>query len=139
MNKTSFTCPPAPPDKKKYIADLGKILVKDNGKKKYYKPEEVKKAHKKSDWSAYDFSCWGMCTFSSHSDFDLHHQETGEVCDYTSMKATMLEGLSWNDTADLLQWPEVDLDTSWLDIGDLLGGFLEGIGDFFSSISEGLD
>lgn len=37
-------CPPAPPNKKDYITDIGKILVKEHGKKKYYKPEEVKKA-----------------------------------------------------------------------------------------------
>jgi hypothetical protein len=51
MSELNFVCPPAPTDKRKYISDLGKILVKDYGKKKYYKPTEVKKAHKKSEWS----------------------------------------------------------------------------------------
>lgn len=55
----NFKCPPAPPDKRAYIAEIGKILVHDFGKKKYYKPKEVKKAHKKSNWAdGLDFSCW---------------------------------------------------------------------------------
>ena len=36
-------CPTAPPNKKEYITDIGKLLVAEHGKKKYYKPEEVKK------------------------------------------------------------------------------------------------
>src|SRR6187549_577870 len=94
MSALNFVGHPAPPDKRKYISDLGKILVVDYGKKKYYKPEEVKKAHKKSRWSSVDFSCWGMSTYASHFDFDAYHHQVGETCDYTSMKAEMLEGIS---------------------------------------------
>lgn len=137
MSNLSFQCPPAPPDKKRYISDLGRILVADNGKKKYYKPEEVKKAHKKSHWSNYDFSCWGMSTYSSHSDFDRYHQETGEVCDYTAMKSEMLEGLSSSDSVHLADLPIDSLDASWLDIGDVLSGVLDGLGEFFSAIADG--
>lgn len=139
MSELNFVCPPAPADKRKYVSDLGKILVKDYGKKKYYKPKEVKEAHKKSPWSEFDFSCWGMSTYSSHSDFDHYHQETGEVCDYTSMKAEMLEGISLTDSIHLPDLTDIDLDASWLDIGDLLGGMLEGIGEFFSSILSSID
>lgn len=135
----NYTCPPAPQDKRKYITDIGKILVADNGKKKYYKPEEVKKAHQKSQWGGLDFSCWGMSTFTSHSDFDNYHLEIGETCDYATMKAEMLEGISLTDTIHLVDLQEIDLDASWLDMGDLLGGVLEGIGDFFSAIAEGLN
>lgn len=53
----SKNCPSPPENKKEYIFDLGKILVKDYGKKKYYKPVEVKKAHQKSKWSELDFDC----------------------------------------------------------------------------------
>lgn len=133
----NFVCPPAPSDKRKYIADIGKILVADYGKKKYYKPEEVKRAHKKSDWRGFDFSCWGMSTFTSHADFDSYHQEVGEACDYATMKAEMLEGISLTDSVHLADLPEIDLDASWLDIGTLLDGVLEGAGDFFSGIADG--
>lgn len=137
MSNMNFVCPPAPIDKRKYISDLGKILVVDYGKKKYYEPKEVKKAHKKSEWRAYDFSCWGMSTYSSHSDFDSYHQETGEICDYAAMKTEMLEGISLTDSIHLADLPAIDIDASWLDIGGLLEGILEGIGDFFSAIADG--
>ena len=132
------TCHPAPTDKRKYISDIGKILVKDYGKKKYYKPKEVKRAHKKSAWDHFDFSCWAMSTYSSHSDFDEYHQTTGEECDYTSMKAEMLEGISLTDNVHLADLSEIDLDASWLDLGDVLDGVLNGIGAFFGAILEGL-
>lgn len=133
-------CHPAPADKRKYIGDIGRILVKDYGKKKYYKTEEVKEAHKKSDWgNGLDFSCWAMSTFSSHHDFDRHHEVSGEVCDYTEMKSTMLEGISTSDNIDLTSLPEIDLDASWLEFGDIFDGVLEGIGEFFAAIISSID
>jgi hypothetical protein len=132
----STSCSPPPANKKEYLSDIGKILVKDYGKKKYYKPEEVKKAHKKSKWNdGVDFSCWGMSTFSSHSDFTDYHQQTGEQCDYTEMKSTMLQGLSLSESV-VLNAP--DNETSWLDLSDLYEGILDGIGEFISGITDGL-
>lgn len=133
----NFVCPHAPLDKRGYIKDLGTILVKDFGKKKYYEPKEVKQAHKKSNWSSFDFSCWGMSTFSSHSDFDNYHKETGEVCDYVAMKAEMLDGISTSDI-NLSSLTDFDWDTSWLDLGELFGNILGGIGEFFSSIADSI-
>jgi hypothetical protein len=133
------SCPSAPVDKRAYIADIGRILVKDFGRKKYYKPQEVKKAHAKSKWYEYlDFSCWGMSTFSSHTDFDEYHEQTGEACDYVQMKSEMLEGISSTDMVHLTDFPGLDVDASWLDLGDVVGGILEGVGEFFSGIADGL-
>lgn len=133
------SCAPAPTNKKEYIADIGKILVSDYGKKKYYKPEEVKQAYRKSKWYEYlDFSCWGMSTFSSHADFDKYHQETGEVCDYAEMKTEMLSALSYSSSTDLVEISDLDIDASWLDFGDIFSGILEGIGEFIGAIFEGL-
>ncbi len=132
-------CAPAPTDKKEYITDIGKILVQENGKKKFYKPEEVKKAHRKSKWyDGLDFSCWGMSTFSSHSDFDEYHEQTGEVCDYVEMKTEMLSGISNSNITDWTMIPDIDLDASWLDFGDIFDGLLEGIGEFIGGIFDGL-
>ena len=139
MTQLHSACPPAPLNKRKYISDLGKILVADYGKKKYYKPSEVKQSHRKSEWHVLDFSCWGMSTYSSHADFDEYHQQTGEICDYTSMKAEMLEGISITNSDHLTDLSDVDLDASWLDIGGTLDGVLEGIAEFFSSIADSLD
>lgn len=37
-------CDLKPKDKKKYISDVGERLVRDHGKKKYYQPEQIRKA-----------------------------------------------------------------------------------------------
>ena len=72
-----------------------------------------------------------MSTYSSHTEFDKYHQQTGEACDYISMKTEMLEGISSTDSIDLTKLPDVDLGASWLDIGEILAGILDGLGDFF--------
>lgn len=134
-------CPPAPPNKKEYITDIGKILVKEHGQKKYYKPEEVKKASKKSkyyDASGIDWHCWAMCTFSSHSDFDAYHEATGEICNYVVMKGEMLGGLAKNASADWLAIPNLDIDASWLDFGEIFEGIFKGIGEFIGGILDEL-
>ena len=134
----SISCPPPPANQKEYLTDIGKILVKDYGKKKYYKPEEVKKAHNKSKWyDGVDFSCWGMSTFSSHSDFDHYHQQTGETCDYAEMKAKMHQGLSLSESVNFTDM-NTHTDTSWLDLSDVFGGIIGGIGDFIQGICDGL-
>ncbi len=134
-----ISCAPAPTNKKEYISDIGRILVEEHGKKKYYKPEEVKKAHQKSKWyDGLDFSCWAMSTFSSHSDFDKYHEETGEVCNYAEMKSEMLTGISNSNVTDWASIPDIDLDASWLDLGELFEGVLEGIGEFIAGILDGL-
>ena len=75
--------------------------------------------------------CWAMYIFSSHSDFDSYHQATREVCDYVAMKTEMLDGLTTSAAnVDWLEIPNLDIDASWLDLGDIFGGILEGIGDF---------
>jgi hypothetical protein len=135
----SKSCPKAPENKKAYLIDIGKILVKEHGKKKYYKPEEVKKAHQQSNWyDGLDFSCWGMSTYCSRDDFNSYHQQTGEECDYTLMKTEMIEGLSISHGSDSIDQSDFDMDASWLDMGDLLGNSYDGIGDLIGGIFEGL-
>tara|TARA_B100000809_G_C14667188_1_gene361833 strand:- start:89 stop:487 length:399 start_codon:yes stop_codon:yes gene_type:complete len=128
-------CTVSPTNKKEYISDIAKILIKNNGKKKYYKPEEVKEAHKQSKWyDGLDFSCWGMSTFSSHTDFDNYHQETGEICDYVEMKTEMISGLSITSSVVWTDIPDIDVDASWLDFGE----FFEGVGEFLGAIFDGV-
>jgi len=130
-------CPQAPSNKKKYISDIGKILINNYGKKKYYQPKEVKEAHRKSKWyDGFDFSCWAMSTFSSHSDFDKHHEETGEICDYVEMKKEMLSELSVNPTPNLTEVVDLNIDISWLDFGDIFENIFVGIGEFIGGILE---
>jgi len=133
--------PSSPKNKKEYISKIGVILVKEHGKKKYYKPEEVKIAAKKAkqnELSKIDWACWAMCTFSSHSDFDSYHRAIGESCDYVSMKTEMLSGLSLT-TNDWSSIPDLDIDSSWLDFGEVFENIFEGIGDFVGAIFDNLD
>ncbi|WP_162051445.1 hypothetical protein [Pontibacter pamirensis] len=132
------SCQIEPNDKKGYIKELGNILVREYGKKRFYKPEEVKKAHRQSKWSYMDFSCWGMSVFSSHEDFDAHHQEAGESCDYVGMKSEMLGGLSMAESGSWIDIPDLDIDASWLDFGEAIGGVLGGIGELLAGVGDAL-
>ena len=94
----SDNCHLPPTNKKAHLAEIGKILVNDYGKKKYYEPEEVKKAHKKSSrYSGGDFYCWDMSVFCSHEAFDAYHKMIEETCDYIEMKKEMLTGITKNN------------------------------------------
>lgn len=133
----STNCPAAPADKKEYLTDIGQILVREYGTKMYYKTEEVEKAHKKSKWyEGLDFSCWGMSTFSSHEDFDRHHEATGEHCDYAEMKSEMLNGLSISDGYQIFE--NMEIDASWLDFGEVFGIAADGLGQFVAGIFDGI-
>jgi hypothetical protein len=104
--------------------------------KEFYKPEDVKKAHKKSKWfknlDGLDFSCWAMYSFTSHIDSDKYHEQKGEVCNYGYMKAEILCGLSGNSILNLTEIPDLNIDASWLNFGDVFEGFGKFISVIFS-------
>lgn len=54
------------------------------------------------------------------------------------MRTEMLKGLSTNNSTNWASIADVDIDTSWLDFGDVFDGILEGLGDLFLGIFEGL-
>jgi hypothetical protein len=116
-------CHMKPADKKVFIGAVGKELVRTNGKKKYYKPTEVRTA---ADSCGYpiDIHCWAYCFFSTPSDFAALHDAAGEVCDYVAMKTEILADLASGSAFSLL-----DIDLSWLDWPDI----------DFSSIFDGFD
>jgi hypothetical protein len=119
-------------NKKEYISDIGQILVRDYGKKKFYTPAEIKKSHRLSKWhDGIDFSCWAMSVFSSHTDFDYYHQQTGEMCSYVEMKTEMLDEFSAAEGISLSSLTDFDIDASWLDFGDVFGGVTDLIGGIF--------
>lgn len=132
-------CTPTPANKKEYIFAIGKILVQENGKRKYYKPEEIKKVHQKSKWyNGLSFSCWAMSTYSAHSDFDVNYHGTGELCDYIEMNKEMLSEIFVSVHTDWTLIPDLDIAASWLDFGDIFDGIFEGIGEFIGGILEGI-
>ena len=109
------TCTLSPSDKKAYARDVGKILVRKYGKKKFYKPEQVRRASKETNYDI-DWHCWAMCIYAPPLDFKRYHDSIGESCDYASMKSEMASAItdgaseSWFDI-DLswLDWPDFDL------------------------------
>lgn len=108
------SCATPPKDKKAYAEAVGRQLVKEYGKKKFYSVSEVQNAAK--TLKSVDWVCWGMCLYVSPSEFKEYHESIGEVCNYSEMKsemATAVTGVtsdSWFD-ADLswLEWPEIDV------------------------------
>ena len=49
----------------------------------------------------------------------------------------MLCRLSTTTSLDWLAIPDLDIDASWLDFGDVFNGLLEGVGEFIGGIFDG--
>jgi hypothetical protein len=118
-------CHIPPKDKKALIDNVGKELVRTHGKRKYYKPAEVRRA---ADTYGYpiDIHCWAYCIFTSVEDFNTLHEATGDACDYVKMKAEVLADLATAAGHSGFDW--IDIDLSWLEWPDI---DLSGIFDWF--------
>ncbi|MDH5447164.1 MAG: hypothetical protein OEY52_16565 [Gammaproteobacteria bacterium] len=75
---------------KSYIKKLPSLLAKDYGKSKTYTPKQVKRTIERSGLSVTD-ACYGIAMFSSREAFDQYHQETGESCNYDSMRCEIAD------------------------------------------------
>ena len=49
----------------------------------------------------------------------------------------MLCRLTTSTSLDWLAIPDLDIDASWLDFGDVFNGLLEGVGEFIGGIFDG--
>jgi hypothetical protein len=113
-------CELAPKDKKAFVGAVGKELVQKHGKRKYYRPEDIRRAAESGGYPL-DIHCWAYCIFASPEDFRSLHEAAGEACDYAAMRADVLTDLASGGT---FSWPDVDL--SWLDWPDIdLGGMFD--------------
>ena len=116
-------CALRPKDKKAFIGEVGKLLVREHGKRKYYTPADIRRAAETCGYPA-DVHCWAYCIFASPQDFKALHDAAGEACDYAAMKSEVLTDLSqsglyaWRDI-DLswLEWPDIDVSSlfEWFD------------------------
>lgn len=61
-----------------------------------------------------------------------------EVCDYGEIKDEMLSGLALTTNANWSDIPDLDLDASWLDFGDVFEVAFEGIGAIIGGIFDSL-
>lgn len=119
-----MTCQIEPPDKKKYISDVGEGLVRQYGKRKFYKPDQVRTISRQLGY-AVDWECWAYCFFTSFEDFTAFHEAAGEVCDYAAMKTQAVAEIMGKDPLGWFQWdlswmdwPEIDLSMvfDWMDL-----------------------
>lgn len=125
----------------KYLQSIGKILVRDNGKQKYYSNEQVRKSHAEIDKNtAFNTLELGAellelsCSLFSTKDefiknFDL------DLSDYFTLKAKAVKELSNSSSYNWESFTEFDLDISWLEVGDLF----ESIGAFINEIFTALE
>ena len=117
-------CHIKPDDKKALIGAVGQELVRKQGKKNYYKPDDVRRAAETCGYPI-DVHCWAYCIFSSPEDFRALHDAAGEICDYALMKAEVLGDLASGASFSLfdidlswLEWPDIDLSSifDWFDL-----------------------
>jgi len=116
-------CHLEPKDKKAFIGAVGEELVRRHGKRKYYKPSDIRLAAESRAYPV-DIHCWAYSIFSTPGDFAAIHAAAGEVCDYAAMKAEVLRDLAADGTFSLfdidlswLEWPDIDLSSifDWFD------------------------
>ncbi|WP_444916232.1 DUF6559 family protein [Microbulbifer sp. VAAC004] len=70
---------------KSYLRKLPKLLAKDYGKSKRYRPKQVRATIERSGLSII-YTCYAISIFCSKKDFDAYHHEIGEMCDYGAMR-----------------------------------------------------
>ncbi len=54
-----------------------------------------------------------------------YHLQQGESCDYTGTKRAMLGTFAVSADSDWFALPAWELDASWLDLGDFIGGLFD--------------
>jgi hypothetical protein len=92
-----------------YVRRLGPELVRRFGKRRFYTPEQVLQAVRGGGFGEADV-CYAYSMFCNREDFDAHHAETGESCNYDAMRAEVghshLGGHADFETADVLHHAE---------------------------------
>jgi hypothetical protein len=108
-------CELKPGDKKAFIGDVSRELIRTRGKRKYYQPSDIRSAAERCGFPL-DIHCWAYCIFSTREDFNALHEAAGESCDYAAMKSEVLTDLAGGGTFSLfdidlswLEWPDIDL------------------------------
>jgi hypothetical protein len=81
-----------------YVKRLGPVLRRRCGRKRYYTPEEVRRAARASGVNT-DYLCYAYCIYCSREAFDQHHRQTGEPCNYDTMCQEIGSGHFLGNTA----------------------------------------
>jgi hypothetical protein len=110
-NSRMPACTIKPADFKRQVRVVGRDLVQNYGKKKYYTPLEVRNANRRVSIQP-DYTCWSFAFFNDRQDFDAWHAARGEICDYTAMKSEMVSSIDVGGAG----LSDFDVDASWLDV-----------------------
>ncbi len=128
-------------DKNEYLKSVGKALVESNGKQKFYTKEQLQKAQKKvsesSIWDSIEVASELLEMSSSFflTAVDFIEAFSSSSARYLELKAEAAKELSSSSLSDWGTSTEIDLDMSWLELGDVF----EGLGDAFGKILEILE
>jgi len=126
--------------KQEYLKLIGKTLVEQNGKLEFYNQTQVQQAHhkvsKSSTWDLLEvtseFLDLALSFYSLAPEFISATSST--TARFIELKAEAIKELSESSTTDIGNLSDIDIDVSWLDIGEIF----DGIGDVIGGIIGGL-
>ena len=125
-------------NKQEYLKSIGKILVAENGKQKFYNKEQVEKSHEKITLSdAFDVSeIYFESAMSLYTSLDEYIKVSGATAEkYIQHKSDALHEISNDSILDWDSLTDFDMNMSWLDMGDII----ESVGEFLGGILGALD
>jgi hypothetical protein len=112
-----------PADKRAFIGDVGRRLTARHGMRKYYKPDQVRRATVDAGYSN-GLVHWAYCIYLTSHDFHVVQLAEGVAGEYSTMKASVLAGLTSDGSfrdADLhlswMEWQDIDVSSllDWVD------------------------
>ena len=82
-----------------FVRKLGPALERRFGRKRHYSPKEVRRGGRDIGAPVGGDFCYAYSIYCSREDFDEHHREAGEHCDYDSMRAEVANLQFGGDTS----------------------------------------
>ncbi len=117
-------------DARVYTQGIAIKLVREHGQLQFYTPKMVVEAHIEYDWPDLKSPAVAMALFCSHEQFDAYYQQAGYKRDYIEIRKDTLQRLSLESDDSWMHHPDLDLDSSWLD----LKAVGKGIRSFFENL-----
>lgn len=106
-----------------YMRRLRPRLIRRYGKKSHYTPKQVR-ATIIASFMPVNYECYAYAIYCSPEDFNQHHRETGEACDYGAMRSEVANLYEYSGSSD-----PTSIDFSDTYFVEANGGYSSG-GDF---------
>lgn len=91
---------------------VGEDLLKNNGKKKFYSPKEIKDSCRRQK-IYYNWHCWAFSFYTDQKSFTNYYESIGEYHNYALMKSKMISALTGKKFD---YYSNSTSDCSWLDL-----------------------